>query len=115
MPLLLIAYNCEVFFPRVSEHACEFVRAAFIEYAIALLLVVALEIAMRPWLDRIREEYAEARDDLARYQKEAYERRPILDRSEWRLTAKMLFLKKTPAYLRACRKGRLIALGRGPT
>jgi hypothetical protein len=71
--LLLIAYNCEVFFPGVSEHTCEFVSAAFIEYAIALLLVVALEIAMRPWLDRIREEYAEARDDLARYQREAYE------------------------------------------
>jgi hypothetical protein len=70
VPLLLIAYNCEDFFPGVSEHTCEFVRAAFIEYAIALLLVVALEMAMRAWLDRIREEYAEARDTLARYEKE---------------------------------------------
>jgi hypothetical protein len=66
-PLLWFAYHCEEFLPSLSPHGCEFVTAALIEYSIALLLMVGLEIVMAPWLNRLAEKQKKVRADFNKY------------------------------------------------
>lgn len=62
--LLYLAYDCEKYFSQLSQHACEFLQAALIEYSIAMILMVGLEIAMAPWLNDLALKYRQARDNL---------------------------------------------------
>lgn len=70
-PLLWVAYHSEKLLPQFSHHASEFLQAALIEYSIALLLMVGLEIAMAPWLEAINKKYQQASDDLKSLKQEA--------------------------------------------
>lgn len=69
-PLLLTAYHSEKLLPLLSHHATEFLQAALIEYSIALLLMVGLEIAMVPWLESINTKYQQALADLSQLKQE---------------------------------------------
>jgi hypothetical protein len=64
--LLWLAHDCETVLSGASPHKCEFLRAALIEYAVALLLVVGLELAMAPWLRRLEAKQREASEELER-------------------------------------------------
>ena len=71
VPLLWLAYLPQKFMPLLSHHAGEFLQAALIEYSIALLLMVGLEIAMVPWLESINKKYQQALGELNRLKAEA--------------------------------------------
>lgn len=71
LPLLYVAYRCQQFFPGLSTYTTGFLQAAFIEYAIALLLMVGLEIAMVPWLDGLDQRYQQALNELKQLKQDA--------------------------------------------
>jgi hypothetical protein len=47
---LAAGYYCETLIPGVSRRSVEFIQAVLIEYSAALLLLVALETVISPWL-----------------------------------------------------------------
>lgn len=71
LPLLYMSYHCQKLFPGLTVYTAEFLQAALIEYAIALLLMVGLEIAMVPWLDALDQKYQQALSELKQLKQDA--------------------------------------------
>lgn len=70
-PLLCLAYYCRQLFPHLSDPTADFLQSVLIEYSIALLLIVGLEIAMAPWLETLNQKYQGALAELKQLKQEA--------------------------------------------